>query len=234
MLLERRQRRVRGVRIVSRKAAPFGTQIVPMRLLDAREVKLTLDQVLDQDGPIVTSALTEIEQQPFRDVGFVELDSLHLLRHDFTPVPRRRSSSNSPRLRLRPGKRSDIEVVLEIDRLGFDSFWQFDRPAFQAARRATPTHRFSVATLDRRVVGYAVTGFAGVTGYLQRLGVHPDVQGRGIASFLVCEAIEWAVGRGGQSMRVNTQLTNAAALRLYEGLGFTLERERLQVLTWPR
>lgn len=232
MLLERRQRRVRGVRIVSRKAAPFGAQIVPMRLLDSDEVRLTLDQVSDEPGPIVTSALTEVEQQPFRDVGFVELDSLHLLRHDLTSVPSTKPLAN--KLRVRTGRRSDIGTVLEIDRLGFDTFWRFDRAALQAARRATPKHRFTVAMLDRRVVGYAVTGIGGATSYLQRLGVHPDARGRGIATFIVGDAIEWANGRGGQSMRVNTQLTNTAALKLYESLGFVLERERLEVLTWPR
>jgi ribosomal protein S18 acetylase RimI-like enzyme len=229
MLLERRLRPVRGVRIVSRDAASFGAQIVPLRRLEPAEVRRALDRVLSHEGPIVTSALTSIEQEPFRDIGFVELESLHLLRHDLRSPPRRDSD-----VRLRGARRTDIAHVLSIDRLSFDKFWRLDRAGLQAARRATPVHRFRVATIDRRVVGYAVTGFAGSTSYLQRLGVHPGSRGAGIGSHLVSDAIDWAIGRRSTSMLVNTQDSNANALRLYQHLGFSLDREKLRVLTWPR
>ena len=229
MLLERRLRPVRGVRIVSRDAAPFGVQIVPLRRLEPADVRRTLDRVLAFDGPIVTSALTSIEQEPFRAVGFVELEALHLLRHDLGSISIPRTGA-----RLRGARRADIASVLDIDGQSFDQFWRLDRAGLSAARKATPVHRFRVATIDRRVVGYAVTGLAGSTSYLQRLGVHPSHRRSGIGTQLVSDSIEWAAGRRSAAMLVNTQDSNATALRLYQHLGFTLDREKLRVLTWPR
>ena len=229
MLLERRLRPVRGVRIVSRHAAPFGVQIVPLRRLEPSEVQRTLDQVASQTGPIVTSALTTLEQEPFRAIGFVELESLHLLRHDLRRLPDRTSDA-----RIRTARRTDIARVLEIDALCFDDFWRLDRAGLQAARRATPSHRFRLARADGRVVGYAVTGVAGSTSYLQRLGVHPSTRGQGVGTDLIADAMGWAVSSRATSMLVNTQNSNATALRLYQSLGFDLDREKLKVLTWPR
>ena len=73
-----------------------------------------------------------------------------------------------------------------------------------------------------------------LTSYLQRLGVHPSHRGSGIGTQLVSDSIEWAAGRRSAAMLVNTQDSNATALRLYQHLGFTLDREKLRVLTWPR
>jgi ribosomal protein S18 acetylase RimI-like enzyme len=180
-------------------------------------------------GPIVTSALTTIEQEAFIENGFVEREALHLLRHDFANTPR----TVSPATRLRTSRPWDLPRVLEIDRRSFDEFWRFDRAGLHSARRATPIHRYVVAVADHTVTGYAITGVAGRTSYLQRLAVHPDARGRGIGSHLVVDAIGWAIGRGSLAMMVNTQVANHGALRLYESLGFELDAEQLKVLQWP-
>lgn len=230
MLLERLSRPVRGVRIITRGDGPVGAQVIPQRRLDAAEVQRLVDHLAPRvDGPIVTTALTPVEQQGFLESGFVERESLHLLRHSLDRVPEHERSA-----RLRAGRRGDLGTVLEIDRASFDEFWTLDREGLQSARRATPVHRYRVATIDRRVVGYAITGRAGRATFLQRLGVAPDVRGRGLGAHLVADAIEWAIAERGLSMLVNTQEINTNALRLYQRLGFRLGDERLTVLEWPR
>jgi len=230
MLLERLSRPVRGVRIITKSASPIGAQVVPHRRLEASEVLRIVEHLTPRvQGPIVTSALTTVEQDGFREAGFIERESLHLLRHGLDLVPDHTRPS-----RLRAGRRTDLSRVLEIDAQSFDDFWKLDREGLQSARRATPVHHYRIATVERQIVGYAVTGRAGPASFFQRLGVAPEARGNGIGAQLVADAIDWAIGERSTSMLVNTQIINTNALRLYERLGFELNREQLKVLEWPQ
>lgn len=122
--------------------------------------------------------------------------------------------------------------MLDIDRRAFEPFWQFDTNSLSEARRATPSHRFRVATEGGHPSGYAVTGRAGDRGYLQRLAVDPDAQSKGTGTALVNDALSWLHRRGATIAMVNTQERNARALRLYEHLGFVAQTEGLVVLDW--
>lgn len=202
---------------------------MPLRTLRATDVEEIKDHLRDEPGRIVTTALGPMEQTAFREAGFVSRESLYLLRHRFDD----HRDLDGPAL-IRRARRSDTATVLDIDGRCFDRFWSFDKDALNSARRATPTSRFVVAVIDGAVVGYAITGRAGNTGFLQRLGVSPDHRKRGLGSQLVNDALHWAYGNGASSMLVNTQEINTAALRLYESLGFVLDDDRLTVLEWQR
>jgi ribosomal protein S18 acetylase RimI-like enzyme len=178
---------------------------------------------------VITPALTYLEQQPFLTAGFTVHERLHLLRHGLADVP----PGRAPGVRLRRGRRGDRDTVLAVDGAAFDRFWRFDRTGLAAARAATPTHRYRVAAVGGRVVGYHVTGRAGHIGYLQRLAVHPDRHGRGIGTALVGDALAWCRRHGCSAVLVNTQEANQRALRLYEHLGFTPEPYGLAVLEHP-
>ncbi len=123
--------------------------------------------------------------------------------------------------------------MLEVDGVAFDPFWRFDAAGLDDARAATPNSRFRVADSHGEVVGYAITGRAGLLGYLQRLAVRPDRQGEGLGRALVVDALRWARRHGASSMLVNTQETNARALALYRKLGFVQETVGLAVLERP-
>lgn len=237
MLLDRLQRPFRGVRIVHKSPSPddpdsVSVQIIPYRRLDDHEVQRVLAQVADNDsigrGRIVTSALASSEQTAFRAAGFVDREALHLLRHSLNDIP---VQSGTP-VRTRAGRRTDLSAVLTIDRASFDRFWALDRDAFTAAKKATPTHRYRIALVDGTIAGYAITGRAAQSSFLQRLGVAPEHRGKGIGSQLVIDAMNWAKADGASSMLVNTQTSNENALRLYESLGFALSAEKLMVLQW--
>ena len=55
----------------------------------------------------------------------------------------------------------------------------------------------------------------------------------GIGRALVLDGLLWARRRGAASLLVNTQETNAAAVELYESMGFTREAYGLAVLERP-
>ena len=176
---------------------------------------------------ILTPALARAEQEVFLEQGFIVHERLHLLGHDLRSRPEPRVEG----VRLRRAHRTDIGAVLIVDGLAFDGFWRFDRAGLDDARRATPRARFTVAEFDDRIVGYHVTGMAGRLGYLQRLAVHPQTQGRGIGTALIGDSLDWCARRHGTSMLVNTQETNLGALHLYRRLGFVDEPTGLAVLS---
>jgi len=235
MLLERLQRPVRGVRILRKQSSPYdpdaaSVQIIPYRRLNTDDVSRILASIQDSNAMIVTSALATREQEPFLAAGFVEHESLHLLEHDLVSLPAQPADS----IRHRPGRRSDLRAVLDIDHHSFDPFWALDRQSLNSARKATPVHRYRVATANRKLQAYSITGRAGRSSFLQRLAVDREARGQGIGSQLVIDALRWAIGEGAQRMLVNTQVSNDKALGLYERLGFVLSDEQLKVLEWPR
>ena len=177
---------------------------------------------------VVTGALSPAEQAAFRAAGFRPSEHLHLLSHDLRSVPA--ASAPSPVV-LRRAARTDRAHVLAIDGLAFDRFWRLDDAGLDEALAATPHSRFRVATVDDRVIGYAITGRAGRRGYLQRLAVEPSEQRRGIGAALVLDALRWLRRWRAERAMVNTQLDNERALALYERVGFRREPSGLAVLS---
>ncbi len=172
----------------------------------------------------LTSALSFAQAAPFIAHGFVVHEELYLLERDL-----RGPAVVSDRNRTRRSRRGDWDSVLALDSLAFQPFWRFDRQALVDSTKATPRHRFHV-TRQEPVAGYHVTGLAGRSGYLQRVAVHPDAQREGWGRSLVEDALLWLQRNNAATAFVNTQLTNVAAVRLYEASGFTIASERLLVL----
>lgn len=205
---------------------------LPTTRVTATQVRALCDDLTRQGiTQVFTIALTPPEQQPFTDAGFRHHEHLHLLKHTLGAVPAPPGVHHP----VKRARRSDRDRVLTVDNLAFDDFWSFDNQALTDARSATPTSRFRVATAAGTrsgVVGYAITGRARRTCYLQRLAVDPRHQRHGIGAALVCDALHWGNRRRADCMFVNTQERNTAALRLYEALGFTQQPNGLDVLGW--
>lgn len=172
----------------------------------------------------LTGALAERERAGFERAGFEPHESLHLLAHDLLDVP------EPAAVRLRRGFATDRAAALECDAAAFPAFWRLDRDGLREAIRATPAARFRVALDAGRIVGYAITGRAGARGYVQRLAVHPDAQGRGFGRSLVVDGLRWLRRHRVTQAVVNTQAGNERALALYQQLGFRLQPSGLLVL----
>lgn len=181
----------------------------------------------------LTSAVASEEAEVYLEMGFRERDRLRVLRHPISPdMPEVSETEDSSEVRYRRAKRSDKTACLEVDGKSFNPFWRLDAAGLQDAEEATPTRRFRVAELHQRIAGYAVTGRGGNQGFIQRLATDPDFQRRGIASALVVDSLRWCQKRGVSEVYVNTQVSNTAALRLYEKLGFVTTPSDLVVLLW--
>lgn len=183
-----------------------------------------------------TPAVDEREADWFVQRGFRRVQSLVMLRRDCNPdsVPDCSIELHSWR-RLR-SRRRDVLVdgLLALDATAFPPPWNLSRDAFARACMSTGDH----TVLLRRdstgaVLGFAVVGRGATSAYLQRLAVHPAARRRGVASLLVRASSAWAESRGADTLYVNTEPTNDAALALYRRLGFTVLPEQLWVLERP-
>jgi ribosomal protein S18 acetylase RimI-like enzyme len=195
----------------------------------AEGVRRVLDHLADRGyRSVTTAALRPPELGPFLEAGFTERERLTILHRSLDDLP---EAGSLPRGsgRLRRALRRDRPRVLAVDHLAFPPAWRLDESGLDDALAATPRTRFRVA-VDGDVCGYAVCGRAGGTGYLQRLAVAPDRQGRGLGTSLVVDALDWLHRRGARTALVNTQDGNEPALRLYHRLGFRPESYDLIVL----
>lgn len=208
--------------------SPLAGAALPSAAFVCRSVRSLSEQGYRR---VVTGALSEPEQVAFRAAGFEVAEHLHLLGHDLHDLHELAAVRTPPGV-LRRCTRSDRQAVLELDRLAFDPFWQLDEWGLQEAVSATSHTRFRIVAgaSDPPVLGYAITGRAGRRGYVQRLAVHPQARRRGVGLLLVADSLGWLRRWRVDRAMVNTQLTNTAALALYERAGFERERSGLSVL----
>jgi ribosomal protein S18 acetylase RimI-like enzyme len=161
---------------------------------------------------VITNALAPGASLPLVDSGFAIRGRLHLLSHDLEALP-------PPTRRTRRARSADREAVLRVDAAAFDEFWRLDDLGLDQAARATPRSHTRV-TRGEPLVGYALFGRAESVGYVQRLAVQPDAQGRGHGPALLAEGLRWLRVHNARSAFVNTQVDNDRALDLYERAGF--------------
>ncbi len=202
------------------------------------EVRACLEQLQRRNVKVaVTPALNPYEAEPFFQAGFELHERLHLLAKDLRapePPPEENPliQPPAPGLTLTRARRWHRQKMLEVDNRAFQGFWQFDAVSLSEALNATPHYWARLAQLDGENVGYAVTGRAGDRGYLQRLAVVPEAQGKGVGSFLVNDAIAWLRSRKSALALVNTQEINTRAFDLYQRHGFVQQPQGLIVLRW--
>lgn len=196
----------------------------------AEDVRECISQVVELGfRSMITSAIEAAEVPGFLGAGFSERDRLKVLAHDLGHLPEP-DGERSPALRR--GRRQDRRACVDLDNEAFPATWRIDGNGLADARSATPSSRFRVATLERRVVGYAITGRATHQGFLQRLAVDPHRWRRGVGTALVLDALRWCGRHKCRSVFVNTQASNRAALCLYEQLGFRDTLSDMVVLEW--
>ena len=187
-------------------------------------------RVLAEQGfqRVITGAVPPPEQAGFLEAGFHVHEHLHLLLLDkgvvLPPLP-----AAPRRLRAGPVRRGRL---LKVDGAAFAPFWRLDRAGLREAVRATRQHRLRIVLGDgRAVVGYAICGTSGGRGFVQRLAVAPEAQGRGIGKALLLDGLYWLRGSGAREIAVNTQVGNDAALGLYRRAGFRDDLGGLAVLS---
>ncbi len=215
-----------GLRLAPWHDNPTGVHLFPAS--DRPLCALALEELiheLSREGidRVRTSALSPVEAAAFIANDFTVAGRLALLHCTLVRAPRSRTPE------VRRGRHRDHDQILALDRRCFPELWRFDHALLVDALEATPITRFRVAA-DLEPLGYAITGVAGTTAYLQRLAVDPSRQRVGLGRHLVDDARQWASRRGATTMLVNTATDNTPALQFYADLGFTRRSTDLCVM----
>lgn len=167
---------------------------------------------------IRTSALLPASADVVLGAGFTPIDRLALLRlrldgDTMAGLPQ-------PSRRIRTMHLWTHHHAAKVDQQAFGPMWGNDTTSLRDIRTATPSHQARMVRVDRHLAGFALSGGAANTGYLQRIAVAPSDRRAGIARDLVADGLRWMHSEHRTRCLVNTGASNDGALALYEGFGF--------------
>lgn len=130
----------------------------------------------------------------------------------------------------RPLLEADLPAVQSIDSRAFQPAWQHSEEAFHAALQRTAFSR--VYVLHGKIRGYQLSTANAFAVHLARLAVDPQWQGRGIASTLILEVLNFSRQQGQSRVTVNTQADNLRSQDLYRRLGFRSSGQEFPLLEY--
>ncbi len=198
--------RVRGVGLIDGWQAMAG---VPL-LFRAATRALRINSIRKVDCVLTEAWLhAPLEGAGFRVVDRVVTYLRHV--HHLPPVP-----TGPARLRLvHP---DEIHLVEGLDAITFPPQWHFTWR--DLTHMLTTGCRITVAQIDNELVGYVCVNIQGEFGHIVRLAVHPQWQEQGVGKQLMIEAMHYLQGLGATRFSLNTQQSNARAIKFYERLQF--------------
>ena len=98
---------------------------------------------------------------------------------------------------------------------------------YEAAVRA---HRFDLLEIEGALAGLIETVDEGEVLLIENVAVAPERQGRGLGRVLMARAEAIARGLGRPRLRLYTNQKFAANVRLYQALGYAIDREETSAL----
>ncbi len=120
-------------------------------------------------------------------------------------------------LRFEKLQESHLPAVLEIERASESAPWS------EASFRTEVDHPhgvFIVAQYAGRIVGFAGAWVLVDEAHVTTVAVEPEARGKGIGRALMVELLARCRERGATCSTLEVRVSNAPALKLYEGLGF--------------
>ncbi|HQV58227.1 MAG TPA: N-acetyltransferase, partial [Ilumatobacteraceae bacterium] len=199
-------------------------QIVPSAMpVTALDVELWCDHLRSLNiRRVRTSALTVDQWSAFAAADFHDAQRLTMLRADHDALTGRQARAmrraHQPRRLTRSLTSKDLEDAAAVDLSAFGFRWALGPDELNDVALATPFARSRQTNVA--LGGFLISGRDHRRGYIQRLAVHPDHQGRGLSHALLSDALRWLTRARCRDALVNTHHDNIAALALYRAHGF--------------
>lgn len=126
-------------------------------------------------------------------------------------------------VKIRRMEQEDIPEAAEIEKISFTRPWT--KSIFKAVL-LLPYAAYYVAEEDNRIVGVCGVKKIFEEGDISNVAVHPEYRGRGICRRMLETLIREAREDGVEAFTLEVRAGNAAAVHLYESLGFRTEGVR--------
>jgi ribosomal protein S18 acetylase RimI-like enzyme len=131
-----------------------------------------------------------------------------------------KATPRSSAVKLRPGRVSDLDALLALERRAFTA----DRLSRRSLRHflASPRASLLVAETAGKLAGCALVLYRrrSKLARLYSIAIAPEFRRRGLARSLLGAAEEQAMQRGGRAMRIEVREDNARAISLYQRSGY--------------
>ena len=151
---------------------------------------------------------------PFLALGFEAVEDIVYYRKPDAIAQTRQSH-----LTLRPLQSTDVAVLIQLEQRIFPWLWWYGESEWRLISMLADVET-QLAFLDGELVGYETHTVRSGRGHLDRLGIDPVVQGRGLGEDLLVLATQRIAQLGGKDIGLSTQRDNWRARRLYEKHGF--------------
>jgi ribosomal-protein-alanine N-acetyltransferase len=138
---------------------------------------------------------------------------------------------NDSSIMMRKMKLDDLQQVIHIDDLCFDTYWKFSPTTLTLAFEQSGYS--SVAVMDDRIVGFQISSADLYRAHLVRLAVLPEFRKHGIGARLVSNMLWHFSMPWIRQITVNTQYDNEASIHLYRHSGFEYQGEFFPIFQYP-
>jgi ribosomal-protein-alanine N-acetyltransferase len=141
--------------------------------------------------------------------------------------------ADSPRFWIEPlDGQDDLDGLLRVESESFSNPWTREMYAWELQNRAV-CHIYVVRTEACRVVGFCAFWLVFDEIHINNVAVLPDYRTQGIGTQLMEHVLAEARRLGAKRATLEVRASNAAALRLYERLGFYVAATRRNYYTNP-
>jgi len=119
---------------------------------------------------------------------------------------------------IRPAGIRDLPRIMEIERLAFGEQWDY----YQFKASLDDIFLLAVDAISADIVGFLVACCCEISrrGVILRLAVHPDYQGRGIATQLIQSSLGELKKKELDEVELDVDILRGGAVSLYEKVGF--------------
>lgn len=124
---------------------------------------------------------------------------------------------------FRAMQKADVPRIAELEKLCFRSPWSERSLKSELKNRVA---HYRVAELDGRIIAYGGMWVLFDEAHITNVAVDPEYRHRGFGRLLMKDMAAAAAGQGASSMTLEVRISNAAAIRLYESLGFEIAGRR--------
>lgn len=131
---------------------------------------------------------------------------------------------NSQEIIIRDMKVEDLDQVMILEKLCFSTPWS--KEAFESEILKNDLAHYLVLSINNTIVGYGGVWYIINEGHITNVAVHSECRKLGLGKKLVEQMKKNALKNKIELMTLEVRVSNIAAIKLYERMGFSIEGTR--------